>query len=190
MRAAIDVLSPFDELLNQSDWEETPEYFKGNSTLYKQQKPAASFGLEIVGTVALFTAAYFANKLFDEFYDRLLKRPVGERIDSLLEKINFQDNKFLEFRDVVYFEDINVAVVVRILTRTPGAERIDAQLHETHRLAHAYLSKHGRKAPVHCHRVVEGEIDVEPQFFLSIEHLRNEEKARMKALRNYGQTKK
>ena len=90
---------------------------------------------------------------------------------------------------MVYFEDLDVAVVVRILTKTQGAKVIDEQLLEAHRLAHAYLSKNGKKAPIHCHRVVEGKVDPEPQLFISIESMRNEEKASMRALRSYGPNK-
>lgn len=134
----------------------------------------------------MFTATCFGKKVFDEFYDRLWKRPVGKCIDTLLEKLNIQNHKLLKFRDVVYFEDLDVAIVVCILTRNQGAETIDAQLLEAHRLAHEYLSKNGKKAPIHCHRVVEGKVDPEPQFYISIESMLNEEKSRMKALRSYG----
>lgn len=186
LRAAIDALEPLEQALKEGDWEESPESFKNNPTLYTYQRPTAISGIEIVGGLALFTATYFGTKVFDEFYDRLLKRPVGKCIDTLLEKLNIQDDKLLEFRDVVYFEDLDVAIVVRILTKTQGAGMIDAQLLEAHRLAHEYLFKNGKKAPIHCHRIVEGKVDPEPQFYISIESMRNEEKARMKALRNYG----
>jgi hypothetical protein len=186
MRAAIDALEPLDRALKEGDWEESPESFNNNPTLYIPQRPTALSGIEIVGSLALFTATCFGKKVFDEFYDRLWKRPVGECIDTILEKLNIQGHKLLEFRDVVYFEDLDVAIVVRILTKTRGAEIIDAQLLEVHCLAHEYLSKNGRKAPIHCHRVVEGKVDPMPQFYISIESMRNEEKARMKALRNYG----
>ena len=189
LRAAIDALEPIERALKDSDWEESPEFFKNNPTLYKHQAPTALSGIEIVGGLAFFTATCFGKKVFDEFYDRLLKRPVGACIDTLLEKINFQGNKLLEFRDVVYFEDLDVAVVVRVLTKTQGAKVIDEQLLEAHRLAHAYLSKNGKKAPIHCHRVVEGKVDPEPQLFISIESMRNEEKASMRALRSYGPNK-
>lgn len=186
LRAAIDALEPIERALKEGDWEESPESFKNNPTLYRHQAPTALSGIEIVGGLAVFTATCFGKKVFDEFYDRLWKRPVGACIDTLLENINIQGDKQLEFRDVVYFEDLDVAVVVRILTRTQGAKIIDAQLLEAHRLAHEYLSKNGKKAPIHCHRVVEGKVDPEPQFFISIESMRNEERARMRALRSYG----
>lgn len=185
-QAAIDALEPLERYLKEGDWEESPESFRNNPTVYTHQRPTALSGIEIIGGLAVFTATCFGKKVFDEFYDRLWKRPVGKCIDTLIDKIDIQDHKLLEFRDVVYFEDLDVAVVVRILTRTKGAEIIDAQLLEAHRLAHEYLSKNGKKAPIHCHRVVEGKVDSEPQLFISIENMRNEEKACMKALRRYG----
>ncbi|WP_404301145.1 hypothetical protein [Alicycliphilus denitrificans] len=186
MRAAIDALEPLERALKEGDWEESPESFKSNPTLYTHQSPTAFSGVEIVGGLAVFTATCFGKKVFDEFFDRLWKRPVGKCIDTLLEKLNIQDHKLLEFRDVVYFEDLNVAIVVRNLTKTQGAEIIDAQLLEAHSLAHEYLSKNGKKAPIHCHRVVEGKVDPEPQFYISIESMRNEERSRIMALRRYG----
>lgn len=189
LRAAIDALEPLERALKEDGWQESPEFAKNNPTLYTQKSPTALSGIEIVGALALFTATCFGKKVFDEFYDRLLKRPVGACVDTLLQKINIQDEKLLKFRDVIYFEDLDVAVVVRILTSTQVAKSIDVQLLEAHRLAHEYLSKNGKKAPIHCHRVVKGIVDPEPQFFISIESMGIEDKARIGALRNYGAKK-
>ena len=186
MRIAIDALEPFEASLLASGWEEATKYFTANPVLYKKPRPTALSGLEIVGAIVAFTATCFATKVFDEFYERLLKRPVGACVDAVLEKLSIPGSKLLEFRDVVYFEDIDVAVVVRILTEKPGEQNINAQLLEAHRVAHEYLSKNGRKAPIHCHRVLNGKIDAEPTFFISIEHLQDADKAALKTSRHYG----
>ena len=41
LRAAIDALEPIERALKDSDWEESPEFFKNNPTLYKHQAPTA-----------------------------------------------------------------------------------------------------------------------------------------------------
>lgn len=190
MRAAIEVLEPLENcLLNSGDWEQSTEYFNNIPSLFEESSPTALSGLEIIGGVMAFTATCFAKKVFDEFYERLLKRPVGAYIDGLLEKLNIPDTKLLEFRDVVYFEDLDVAIVIRILTRTPEAHSIDNKLLEMHCIAHQYLSKNGKKAPIHCHRVVEGKVNAQPEFFMSLKDLRNVDMARLKFTRNYGNTK-
>lgn len=189
IRAAIDALDPLERALKECDWEESTDFFKNNPTLYTHQGPTALSGIEIFACLTAFTASCIGKKVFDEFYDRLWKRPVGACIDTILEKVNIQGNKLLEFRDVVYFEDLDVAIVVRFLTKTQCAKIIDAQLLEAHRLAYEYLSKNGRKAPIHCHRVVDGKVDPEPQLYMSINSMRNEEMARLKAARSFGPNK-
>lgn len=190
MRVAIEAIEPLEASLHESDWEEaSPEYFTTNPVLHKKSGPTAMSGIEIVGGIVFFTATYFVTKVFDEFYVRLMKRPVGACVDAVLEKLNIQDTKLLEFRDVVYFNDLDVAVVIRILTRTQGEQNIDTQLLEAHRIAHQYLSINGRKAPIHCHRILDGKVDPEPVFFLSMEQLQNEDRARLKASRTYGAPK-
>lgn len=85
MLAAIEALEPLEASLSKLDWEESIEYFTSNPVLYKKPTPTALSGLEIVGGVMAFTATCFAKKVFDEFYDRLMKRAVGAYIDVLLE---------------------------------------------------------------------------------------------------------
>jgi hypothetical protein len=179
MGAAIDTLEPLEQSLGENDWEESSEYFRNNPVLYRRTSPTALAGLEVIVAVSIFTATCFATKIADEFYERLLKRPVGACIEALLEKIALPAGRLLEFRDIVYFEDFDVAVVVRILTKKADKQIIDTQLIEVHRIAYDYLSRNGRKAPIHCHRVLEGKVDAAPEFFINIDCLQNNERAHL-----------
>ncbi|WP_446901873.1 hypothetical protein [Burkholderia sp. YIM B11467] len=179
MEVAIDAIGSLKTALNEDGWEAAPEYFKGNPVLRITPRITAFSGMEIFGGIMAFTATCFAKKVFDEFYDRLLKRRVGECVERVIEKIKIPDEKLLEFRDVVYFDDLDVAVVVRFLTRAPRAQRVDAQLIEGHRIAYQYLSANGKKAPIHCHRILEGKVDAEPEFFISMDDLQDKDRARL-----------
>lgn len=189
IRTAADALDLLEVAIRENDWEESTKHFTSKEVLYVEPRFTAHAGLTILGTVLAFVATCFAKKVFDEFYDRLLKRPVGAYVDALLEKLQLQEDKLLEFRDVVYFDDLEMAIVIRLLTKTPGASRIDADLIKAHRLAYTYLAKNGRMAPIHCHRILDGKVDAEPALLLSLEHLQHEDKASLRTLRTYGAPK-
>ncbi|WP_143748062.1 hypothetical protein [Burkholderia sp. JKS000303] len=179
MGVAIDAIGTLETTMNEGGWEAAPQYFRENPVLRITQKITAFSGMEVVGAVMAFTATCFAKKVFDEFYDRLMKRKVGECVEGIIEKFKVPDGKLIEFRDVVYFSDIDLAVVVRFLTKNPDAKRVDAQLIAGHRIAYDYVLANGRKAPVHCHRILEGKVDADPEFFVSMDDLQDNDRVHL-----------
>src|SRR5687768_12249714 len=84
MEAQGESIEPFYE---SSDWAYSKEYFSQMPALDRKKELTAFGGTEAVGIVIVFLGTCFAKKIFDEFYDRTLKRPIGKYIDSILEKI-------------------------------------------------------------------------------------------------------
>lgn len=155
-------------------WQENPAYFEGIPHL-RQNKNVRALGLpEIIGGFTIFVASCFAKKVFDELYDRTLKRPIGEFLDRLFVKDSPVADKLLELRDVVYFEDIDTVVVVRATISQSDGRNIAPLLLEAHRIAHNHIEQHGRRAPVHCHSIKDGRIDIEPRLYISLEQLDRE----------------
>ena len=130
--------------------------------------------LEVAGVFSIFVASCFGKKIFDELYDRTAKRPIGEFLDKVLSKLRVPDGKTIEFRDVVYLEDIDTVVVVRMLVDPQATGQVAQLLLQAHRVAHTYLVANGRVAPVHCHTIENGKIEMEPKLYASLAQLNHE----------------
>lgn len=142
MRPALDALDEVLEPFFLSDeWEEAPDYFVDPPALHLNRNPQAMSGLEIFGVAFCFIGTCFAKKIFDEVYERTLKRPVGACLDRFLEKAKVPEGKAVEYRDIIYFEDIAVAAVIRALAAKETTAQVQAQVMHGHRVAHAYIER-------------------------------------------------
>lgn len=130
-----------------------------------------------------FIGTCFGKKIFDEVYERTLKRPIGEQLDKLLATAEVPAGKTIEYRDIIYLEDIDLVVVIRALARKDYGQEIQHQVMQAHRVAHSYIAQYGRKAPIHCHKIVEGQIAMEPELFSTLEAIKQHDQAQLKAIR-------
>jgi hypothetical protein len=129
-----------------------------------------AFGVaEVAGTFVLFLGTCLAKKVFDEFYDRLLKRPLAPFLDRLCRSEHLPKESAVTIRDVVHLEDIDLVVVIEATTTADSSVETARLVLQAHRVAHSYIEAHGRKAPVHLHRVHEGKVSLEPELFISLE---------------------
>jgi hypothetical protein len=174
------VLEPFFET---DGWQYDRNYFAQIPALHRSKSPTALGGLEVVGMVMCFIGTCFAKKVFDEVYERTLKRPIGAQLDRLLTAVEFPAGKALEYRDIIYFEDLDLVVVIRAIARKDYGDEIQRQVMQAHRVAHSYIEQHGRKAPIHCHKIVEGQIAVEPELFSTLEEIKQHDRAQLKTIR-------
>ncbi len=126
--------------------------------------------LEVAGGISIFILSCFGKKIFDEFYERSLKRPLAPFLDKLFSSNSLPQGETIELRDVVYLEDIDTVVVVRALVNEQTAKEAVPLFLSAHRVAHAYIEKHGKQAPVHCHTIENGKVSIEPELFLSVKH--------------------
>jgi hypothetical protein len=181
MRPAADaqgeVLEPFFE---SSDWEYARDYFLDLPALRVNRKPTALGGLEVFGVVFAFIGTCFAKKIFDEVYERTLKRPIGAFLDSFFAKAEVPSGKSVEYRDIIYFEDIDLVVVVRVLATKETTKDVQTWVMHAHRIAHAFIESHGRKAPIHCHSVVDGQASADPELFQTLEEIKHQDRAKAK----------
>jgi hypothetical protein len=171
IRASIDALEGTLSLyFDDPAWLQDSELPTRVPQLTPNDRPRALGLLEVAGGFTLFVATCFGKKIFDEFYDRLLKRPLEPFINRLCKSVPLQEGKGVEIRDIIYLEDIDTTVIVRAVTTAENASETARLFLQAHRVAHSYLESHGRKAPVHCHTIAEGRVAIEPDLFLSVEH--------------------
>ena len=138
--------------------------------LVRNENPRAFGFTEVAGTFVLYIATCFGKKIFDEFYDRLLKRPLKPFLDRLCSSEELPSGKPIELQDVVYLSDIDLVVVIRTVVAPESTAEITQLFLHAHRAAHAYIEANGRKAPVHSHIIENGRVSLEPELFLSLEH--------------------
>jgi hypothetical protein len=186
MRAAADaqeeVIEPFFE---SPGWEYAPQFFNALPALKQRHRPTAFGGLEIFGTFVVFIGSCFAKKIFDEIYDRTLKRPIAAQLDKFFTKATIPDGKLLEYRDVIYFEDIGLAVVIRTIVDKNNTKAVEKELLLGHKVAHAYIEQNGKRAAIHCHTFSNGEVSSEPLLFESLEQIKEHDKENIKRIRRY-----
>lgn len=181
MRAAAEaqeeILEPF---FGNPGWEFAPNFFSALPSLNQQHRPTAFGGLEIFGTFVLFIGSCFTKKIFDEIYERTLKRPIAAQLDKFFSITTVPDDKVLEYRDVIYFQDIDLVIVIRTLIDKNNTKAVESDLLSGHRTAHSYVQTNGKKAAIHCHTVVNGLVRQEPLLFNSLAEIREHDKARIR----------
>lgn len=180
MRTAADALEVLESFFESDEWEYAPEYFTDAPALYVNRSPQAMSGLEVFGVILGFIGTCFAKKIFDEVYDRTLKRPVGAYLDSFFQKAKVPEGKAVEYRDVIYLEDIDLAVVIRAIATKETTVQVQTQVMHAHRVAHAYIETHGRQAPVHCHKIIESQISAYPELFQNLKEIKRQDLAHLK----------
>lgn len=172
-----EIVEPFFEA---EGWRYDKEYFERIPALYQNKRPTALSGIEIVGVVMGFIGTCFAKKIFDEVYERTLKRPIGTQLDKLLRAIDVPPGKVIEYRDIIYLEDIDLVVVIRAIASKDCGSDLQRQVMQAHRVAHSYIEHNGRKAVIHCHKIVDGQISSEPELFSTLEEIKRNERTETK----------
>jgi hypothetical protein len=98
---------------NGEKWFQDSSYFDRVPPLH-QDKTVKALGIaEFAGVFAIFVVSQFAANIFDEIYGRTLRRPIRVFLDKVFSKGSSVETRKIEFRDVIYLEDIDTVVVVR-----------------------------------------------------------------------------
>ena len=174
-----EVIEPF---FDTDDWQYDRDYFERIPALYRRKQPMAFTGTEVAIAVGCFLGTCFGRKIFDEFYERTLKRPIAAQFDKLFTKIEVPAGKVVEYRDVVYFEDIDLVVVVRAFATKENTKELQYQVMQAHRIAYSHIEQHGRQAPIHCHTISDGQIAIQPALFESLEAIKQQDKLNVRVI--------
>jgi hypothetical protein len=161
----VEVVEPF---FDTPEWQYDRAYFETIPALRQTRTVTALGGLDIVLIVTSFIGTCFAKKIFDDVYERTLKRPIGAQLDKLFAKIKIPDDKLVEIRDVIYLEDIDLSVIIRAFVNKNSPKEISAQIMQAHRLAHSYIEQHGKMGAIHCYTILNSQIQLTPSIFDSL----------------------
>lgn len=175
-----EVLEPF---FSTEEWDFSSNAFDTIAALDLDRQPKAAFGFDTAIVIMGFFGTCFAKKVFDEFYERTAKRPIGVMLDKLLSKTPAPAGKTVEYQDIFHLEDIDLVVVIRAVVEEGRTKMLQHQIMQAHRIAHGYIEKFGRQAPIHCHKIEAGAISTEPELFNSLKDIeKHDREQRMKRL--------
>ncbi len=181
IRPAIEALEEtIEPFFETDDWLYDHSYFEAIPALHRRKQPTALAGLEVALVVMGFIGTCFAKKIFDEVYERTLKRPIGAQLARLFMKVKVPVGKIIEYRDIIYFEDIDLVVVIRAVATKEETVKLQSQVMQGHRVAHLYIEQHGRQAPIHCHQILDGQLALEPELFRTLEAIKQHDMANLK----------
>ena len=171
IRAILDASAgTLDDFFDQPEWKQDSALPTRTPQLHPDVAVRNLGFLEVARGVSIFLLSCFGKKIFDEVYERTLKRPLAPLLDKLFSPSSTLHGKTIELRDVIYLEDIDIVVVVRAVVSEQTVKEIVPLFLGAHRIAHAYIETHGRQAPVHCHTIENGKVSIEPELFLSVKH--------------------
>jgi hypothetical protein len=155
LRAVADALDEtFSSYFENETWQEDALLLRQVPQLHQTESVHNCALIDVAGTFTLFIATCFSKKLFDDVYERTLKRPIGSLLDKLLGIGSALEGKTIELRDAIYLEDIDLVVLIRAKISSESAKAVVPLFLKAHKVAHAYIETNGRKAPVHCHTIV------------------------------------
>lgn len=160
----------FDEL----DWVDSSEKMKASDALFIDRKVSndatgflASF---VLGTV-LFATGWSATKLLDHFVKDKLIAKTGEFAKFLQTTFNLQDGKSIEIRHVVWFEDIDLVIAIRLIVKGDEDMKNQDLLLQAHRNSIDWVNRHGKNAPVHSYLIQDGSCNLEPTLYESLHQM-------------------
>lgn len=95
LRPAIDALAAVEPFFESAGWQYDSDYFARVPALYQSRQVTALGGLDVAGIVMCFIGSCFAKKIFDEVYERTVKRPIGIQLDRLLAAVQLPSGKII-----------------------------------------------------------------------------------------------
>jgi len=173
-REAIDhVCGDFNSIFEDEGWEQNKQRLESHPALYIDPHPKADAGVAalIVG-VAVFVAGWASEKILDQFFEKKLRDGVSNLINAILKKCDLNENQSIEFRHIVWYEDLELAVIIQLMVSNEDQLRENEQvLLQAHRNASSWVESHGKKSPVHSYVIESGKCNLEPALYNSLSEI-------------------
>ncbi|MFH1817588.1 MAG: hypothetical protein ABIK08_15500 [Pseudomonadota bacterium] len=171
--AVIPFVEALEQELDSASAEAGIEHFSAGSVLETKRGPTADGGFLTtiaVGVIA-FVGGWAGNKFLDEIYEAKLKPIIKDRLGKLdlgLAQSAKPSPKHLQVG--IWYEDRKVLVLV-VIEAEEYQQMIDSVdlVTNAHNSAVSWIEVNGVIAPVHVHLVKDGNMNVEPMTFDSIE---------------------
>lgn len=153
--------------------EDSDSPFANVAALKINQTPTASALATIALTVGTWFALKFADKAFDAIFNETLKGATESLAKKVLTLIRKTKNEAIEYQSLVYLEDKNLSILVRIIIKTTDdTTNISNTIYNTYKIAYDKIRTSGKLAEIHCYTVVDGCCNLEPTLLNDINEVK------------------
>ena len=158
-------------LFEELEWVQSSSKMKCSKALFIDKKisnNAAGFLANFVLGTVIFVAGWSSTKLLDHFFKDKLLNKTDELSKHLQEIFNLEKDKSIEIRHVVWFEDTDLTIVIRLIVNGNQQENNKKLLLQAHKNSIDWINNHGKNAPVHSYLVKNGYCNLEPILYESL----------------------
>jgi hypothetical protein len=129
----------------------------------------------VVGVI-VFISSWAGEKILDRFFEKKLQKAVNNLLSKIDRGSNFSEDQVIEYQHVVWYEDIELGVVLRLRVKNSDTEKYNDALLQAHRCASSWINSQGRQAPIHAYIIEDGKCNLEPKLYQSLQHMEDEER--------------
>lgn len=166
------LFSHYKPLFDEQGWVQSSEKMKCSKALFidtKTSNSATGFLANFVLGSVIFVAGWSSTKLLDHFFKEKLLSKTNDLAKLLQKTFDLKKDKSIEIRHVVWFEDIDLAIVIRLLLSEDSKGHDNSNLLlQAHRSSIDWINNYGKGAPVHSYLIINGSCNLEPAFYQSI----------------------
>lgn len=170
-------LDAFDENLSphlkSSGIEEADNAVANRPELTFERRATADAGIStaVIGLV-FFVAGWAGNHILDELFEDKFKEGLKGLISKARKNIPLSRTEPIEYRSVICKTEGHPTVVIRLNVET---DHTLSGLTDSIKFAHAHaenwIATNGKKAEIHCHTIVNGQCNLEPEFYSNIKDI-------------------
>ena len=167
------IYSNLQPVIESQGWEQSSEEMETQPALFVDRELKAH-GTIVTSLVygAIFIASWAGNKVLDQFFTDELQKISNKVASILLKRFNLKAHKLIEVRHIVWYKDIELAVVIRMKVNNEKQIKENSNaLIQAHRNASSWFKANGKQAPVHCYIIENGKSNIEPILYQSIQEM-------------------
>lgn len=170
-------LDAFDENLSphlkSSGIEEADDTVADRPELKFERKITADAGISTAVIGLVFFVAYWAgNHILDELFEDKFKEGLKGLISKARKNIPLNRTEPIEYRSIICKPAGHPTVVIRLNVET---DHTLSELTDSIKFAHAHaenwIVSNGKKAEIHCHTIVNGQCNIEPELYSNIKDI-------------------
>ncbi len=170
-------LDAFDENLSthlkDSGIEEADNSIANRPELTFERKVTADAGVStaVIGLV-FFVVGWAGNHILDELFEEKFKEGLKGLISKARKNIPLSRTEPIEYRSIICGPKDYPTVVIRLKIET---DHTLSGLTDSIKFAHAHaenwIATNGKKAEIHCHTIVNGQCNLEPELYSNIKDI-------------------
>lgn len=168
------IFSNLKPAIESQGWEQSSEEMETQPALFvdRELKAHGTIVTTLVYGAVFFVASWAGNKVLDQFFTEKLQEISNKVASVLLKKFNLNSNKIIEVRHIVWYKDIELAIVLRMKIKNENQIKENSNaLIQAHRNASSWFEANGKQAPVHCYIIKDGKSNIEPLLYQSIQEM-------------------